>query len=159
MNPYIIINYKTYKQSTGKNALKLSLAFQKVAKKNKRVMIAVQATDLCCVASLIKLPVLAQHVDYFEPGRNTGFILPETIKADGAIGTLLNHAEHRIPYKTLKKTIEHCKRLKLKTIVCIPDTKNLSKIHCSKPLIILEFHQTFSPQVLRQSTFQNLSAS
>ena len=38
MKPYIIVNYKTYKQSTGKNGLKLSLAFQKVAKKNKRVI-------------------------------------------------------------------------------------------------------------------------
>lgn len=136
MNPYIIINYKTYEQSTGKNAQKLSLAYQKVAKGNKRVMLAVQPTDLCCVASLVKLPVLSQHVDYMEPGRNTGFILPETIKADGAVGTLLNHAEHRITYQVLKKTIEHCKRLKLKTVVCIPDTKNLSKIIKLKPTFI-----------------------
>ncbi len=117
--PVIIVNFKTYRQATGDNAFRLAKACEKVAKKSGvNIVAAVQAADIHRVASSAKIPVFAQHVDNTSYGKNTGFILPESVKEAGAVGTLLNHAEHKIDYKVLADTINSCRRLGLTTVVC-----------------------------------------
>ncbi|MBU2612603.1 MAG: triose-phosphate isomerase, partial [Nanoarchaeota archaeon] len=80
-----------------------------------------------------KLKVYAEHVDSFSPGRNTGFILPEEVRANGAKGTFLNHSEHKIGFEVLKKTILRCKKTGLKVAVFAPDLKEAKKIEKLKP--------------------------
>ena len=98
-------------------------------------MITVQATDISLVSNL-KIPVLAQHTDYFEQGRNTGKVLPEAIKQAGAIGTLINHSENPLSLKIIEKTIKRCKKLKLLTLVCAPSIAMTKKIMRMKPWAI-----------------------
>ena len=129
----LIINFKTYKKATGKNAVKLAKVVQSVS---KDIIIAVQAADIYRVSSKTKVKVIAQHVDDIEPGRHTGYILPEDVKRDGAIGTLLNHAEHRIPFSKLVRTIKRCKNLKLKTIVATDSLSQVKKLRKLKPYAI-----------------------
>ncbi|MFA5259372.1 MAG: triose-phosphate isomerase [Candidatus Pacearchaeota archaeon] len=134
MKPLIVINLKTYQQ--GKSALKLAKIINKV---DKNIIIGVQANDIYEIKKITKLKLYSQHVDYMMPGRNTGFILPESIKADGAIGTFLNHSEHRISFDIIKKTVTRCKKLNLKTIVFAKDIKEAKKIEKLKPdYIVLE---------------------
>jgi len=122
--PIIIVNFKTYRQATGKNAVKLAKICEKVAKQSKvNIVVAVQAADISKVASSVKIPVFAQHVDNISYGKNTGFTLPEAVKQAGAKGTLLNHAEHKLDYKILAATINSCKKLKLTTVVCAANNK------------------------------------
>ena len=128
MKPLIVINLKTYQQ--GKPVIDLAKVIQSV---DKNIIIGVQATDICEIKNKTRLKIYSQHVDPFEPGRNTGFILPESIKTDGAIGTFLNHSEHRIPFNTIKKTILRCKKLKLKTLVFAASLKEAKKIKTLKP--------------------------
>lgn len=132
MKPIILVNFKTYKEATGRNALKLAKICEKIAKRAKiKMILCAQTADICVVAKNSSLPVFGQHVDYFEQGRNTGFILPEDIKQDGATGTLLNHSEHRISFDAIKKTVERCKKIGLKPIVCaasIHEIKNILKL-------------------------------
>lgn len=138
MKPIMLINFKTYKQATGKSAPKLAKICRDISKKKKiRIMIAVQAADILLIASRVKIPVLAQHVDYFEQDRHTGFVLPEDIKQEGASGTLLNHSEHRIPFNIIGKTVERCKKIKLKTIVCAASVAEAGKITRLKPDFIM----------------------
>lgn len=138
MKPLILINFKTYKQATGKNAVRLAKICETISKKKKiRIMIAVQAADISPVARKASIPVLAQHVDYFEQDRHTGFVIPEDIKQEGAYGTLLNHSEHRIPLKKIKKTIERCRKNKLKTVVCAASVTEARKIARLKPEVIM----------------------
>ena len=131
--PIIIINFKTYKESTGKNAVKLAKICEKVAKKTKKsIAIAVSETDICEVTKKVKIPVLAQHVDGEEYGAHTGSILPESIKKLGAVGSLINHSERQIPFDKIEKAVQRCKKNKLITIVCAKDDKlseKLSKLH------------------------------
>lgn len=131
--PLTIINFKTYKQSSGKNAVKLAKLCEKVAKSlETNIMVAVQAADIEKVASKVKIPVLAQHIDAVEYGSNTGWILAENIKENNAFGTLINHSEHRLKFKEIKKRIEKAKKLKLFTVVCAKDAregKKLSKLN------------------------------
>jgi triosephosphate isomerase len=128
MKPIIIVNFKTYKQ--GLAAISLAKQIQKVS---KDIIIGVQATDIYEIAKATKLKVYSQHVDYFEPGRNTGFILPEAVKKDGAKGTFLNHSEHRLTFDVIKKTIRRCKEIHLKTAVFAKDLNEALKIKKLKP--------------------------
>ncbi len=126
MKPIIIINFKTYK--SGKDVLKLAKYIEKF---DRNTIVGVPATNIKEVSSKTKLKVYAEHVDAFSPGRNTGFILPEEIKKDGAVGTFLNHSEHKLNFKILKKSVLICKKVKLKTAVfasSLHEAKKISKL-------------------------------
>lgn len=127
MKSLMVINLKTYQ--FGKNALKLAKIIQKV---NKKIIICVQASDIYRISKETKLKIYAQHVNFETPGRNTGFILPEAVKANGAIGVCLNHSEHPLDFKQIKLTTERCKKLKLKVMLFakdVPEAKKLEKLN------------------------------
>jgi triosephosphate isomerase len=126
--PIIVINLKTYQQ--GKKAIEIA---KKIEKVDKNIILGVQASDVYEIAKKTKLKIYAQHVDSFEPGRNTGYILPEAVKKDGAVGTFLNHSEHKLNFEVLKKTIVRCKKIKLKTLVFANNLKEAEKIQSLKP--------------------------
>lgn len=128
MKPIVVINLKTYQQ--GEKAVKVAKEMEKV---DKNIILGVQASDLYEIAKKTKLKIYAQHVDYYEPGRNTGYILPEAVKKDGAVGTFLNHSEHKLSYDILKKTIERCRKVKLKILVFASNLKEAEKIQKLKP--------------------------
>ena len=124
----VVINFKTYKQ--GKKAIELA---KKIEKIDKKIILGVQAGDICEINKAVKNPIYAQHVDYKKKGRATGFILPESIKSDKAKGTFLNHSEHKLSFRILKKTMKRCKKLGLKTIVFAANLKEAKKIKKLKP--------------------------
>ena len=127
--PIIIVNFKTYKESTGDNAIKLAEVCNKIAKETKTsIAIAVQSTDIYKISKIVSIPVLSQHIDAIDFGKNTGFLLPESIKQAGAEATLLNHSEHRLDFELLKIFIERAKQAGLKTIVCAKDVEDAKKI-------------------------------
>lgn len=126
-NPILVINFKTYEEGTGDRGLKMAKIIEKVATQTgANIAIAVQIAEIQRIASEISIPVYSQHMDGVTFGANTGWILPETIKAAGAVGTILNHAEHRMEPEKLREAVERAKELKLKTIVCA-NTPELSK--------------------------------
>lgn len=128
MKPIVVVNFKTYKQ--GANVLKLAKDIEKV---DKRIILGVQATDIYEVSKKVKNPIYSQHVDWQKPGRYTGFVLPEAVKIRGAKGVFLNHSEHRLPFSVLKKTMDRCNILKLKTLVFVEDLVQSQKIKKLNP--------------------------
>lgn len=134
MKPLIVINFKTYKQ--GKKSVELAKIIEKI---DKNIIVGVQASDIYEIAKQTKLKVYSQHVDYFKSGRNTGFIIPEAVKKDKAVGSFLNHSEHKLSFKILKKTVLRCRKVGLKTMVFAKDLKEALKIKKLKPdYIIIE---------------------
>jgi triosephosphate isomerase len=128
MKSITIINFKTYKQ--GKDVLKLAQTAEKVSKK---IIVGVQTPYIREVSSKTKLEVYAEHVDYFEIGRNTGFILPEDVKASGAVGTFLNHSEHKLKFGVIEKTVERCRAVGLKVAIFASSLKEAKKIEKLNP--------------------------
>jgi len=124
----VIINFKTYKQ--GKDVVKLAKAIEKV---DKKIIIGVQASDVYEVVRGVGLRVFVQHVDGVEPGRNTGYIIPEAVKADGAKGVFLNHSEHPLKIDVLRATIKRCREVGLKTVVFFEGLVEGRKIEKLKP--------------------------
>ncbi len=135
--PVLIINFKTYKESTGKNALKLALLAEKASKKTgKQVMIAVQPTDLRMVAGKVSIPVLAQHADPEPQGAHTGSVSPEALKDAGAKGTLLNHSEKKLSDNVLSEAIRRCKELGLVTVCCATNNTKAAKVASYHPHMV-----------------------
>ena len=138
--PIIIVNFKTYKESTGDNAIKLAEICNKIAEETKTsIAVAVQSTDIYRISRIVSIPVLSQHIDAIGFGKNTGFLLPESVKQAGAEATLLNHSEHRLDFDLLKKSIEGAKQAELKTVVCARDVEDAKKIaHLNPDFIAVE---------------------
>ena len=66
----------------------------------------------------ISIPVFAEHIDPIKPGSHTGWILPEAVKSVGAVGSLINHSEHRLNLADIDFCISRAKELDLDQIVC-----------------------------------------
>lgn len=117
--PIIVVNFKLYEQAVGDNALKLAKIHELVAEETgANIAIAVNPLDLAMVASAVKIPVFAQHMDPIKYGGHTGHVLPDLVKECGAYGTLLNHAECPLEHETLAKSIAGAREAGLFTIVC-----------------------------------------
>jgi triosephosphate isomerase len=121
--PLVVVNLKTYQQ--GKDVLKIC---KKIEKVDKGIVVGVQVGDIFEVVEGTKLKVYAQHVDAVLPGRNTGFVAVEGVKADGAKGVFLNHSEHPLKFRVLKKTVLRCKKIGLKTLVFAGSLKSAKKV-------------------------------
>lgn len=125
--PFILINFKTYLEGTGRRAIELSQIAEKISlDTGKCIAIAPQFTDINTIFNKCKIPIFAQHIDPIEAGANTGRILPESIKEAGAIGTLINHSENRLKLSDIELAIIRAKSLDLVTVVCA-STASISK--------------------------------
>ena len=119
MKPIIIINLKTYKQGTGKNALQLTKMIEKVAKEyDAEIIVAAQDTDIRMLATETIVPIYAQAIEPVKQGSTTGHVLPEAVKEAGAVGTLMNHSEHRERIDIIEESIKRAHEAGLHICVC-----------------------------------------
>jgi len=127
--PVLFINFKTYSESTGKNAIVLAKKAQKIAdEESVSIVLVVQAVDIEAVSKTVKLPVFAQHIDPVSFGSNTGHILPKAVKEAGAVGTVLNHAENKRDNAFIEKAIGKAKEVGLIVMVCAEDIERAKQI-------------------------------
>ncbi len=101
-----------------------------------KASIAVPFLDIKEIINITTLPVYAQHVDYRQQGKGTGYIIPEELEQTGAVGSLLNHSEHKISFQQIKKTGERCNELGLKLIICTSTLKETQSLIKFKPYAI-----------------------
>jgi triosephosphate isomerase (TIM) len=135
--PTIVLNVKTYTEATGGNALELARLMEKIAKETGVSMaIAVQASDITRCANAVSIPVYAQHIDPIKPGSSTGWTLPEAVKAAGAVGTLINHSEHRLLLADIDTCITRAKELGLDSLVCTNNVATSKAVATFSPSMI-----------------------
>jgi len=117
--PIILVNFKTYAEGTGKNALKLAKVCEKVSLETKVcVGVAPQFVDIMPVADAVTVPVFTQHIDPVSAGSFTGHVLPEAVKEGGAVGTLINHSERRLKLADIDAIITRAREAHLISVVC-----------------------------------------
>jgi triosephosphate isomerase len=117
--PAIVLNVKTYAEATGKKVLEIAELMDNISKETGVSMaISVQLTDLTICSERVSIPVFSEHIDPIKPGSHTGWTLPEAVKAAGAVGTLINHSEHRLILSDIDICIKRSKDLNLDNIVC-----------------------------------------
>ena len=120
--PVIIINCKTYRSCIGEKAVEFAKICEKVAQDTgASIAVAVSAPDIFKVSQAVSIPVLAQHIDDSDFGSNTGNIMAEVVKENGAVGTLINHSEKRIPKEAIEGAVKRAKENNLSVVVCAKD--------------------------------------
>ena len=114
----IVINFKTYSAATGTGARKLAEICHRVENETgKKIVVSPTIEDLLRLDH-VNVEVFSQHIDPVEPGSHTGHTLAENVKEAGAVGTLLNHSERRIPTDQINESVEKAHEKGLTTIVC-----------------------------------------
>lgn len=117
--PLIVLNFKTYAESMGENAVRMAKYCEEVSEESGIEIIAVpQTPDIFRVAESVNVPVYAQHIDSVGAGGYTGHIIADCVKSSGAQGCLINHSEHRMLLADVDMAIQSAKNAGLKTIVC-----------------------------------------
>ncbi len=134
----LFINFKTYEEGTGKNALELIKILEEVAEVSQiKIIPVVQSTDIKEAANTSKLEIWAQNVDPATFGAHTGSILPESVLEDGAVGTFLNHSERKFQdSESLQQTIQRCGEVGLKTLVFASNLEELGIISSFNPTFV-----------------------
>lgn len=134
----IFVNFKTYRQGSGTNSINLVSILEEVAHGAQiKIIPVVQASDVKEIVQASKLEIWVQHTDAVEFGAHTGFILPEAVLEDGAMGTFLNHSEHKFEnFDVLKKAYERARDVGLKTLIFAANIDELKLILRLKPTYV-----------------------
>ncbi|MAT86164.1 MAG: triose-phosphate isomerase [Euryarchaeota archaeon] len=95
--PLIVVNFKTYSTAMGIQAENLASMMASVST-SARMVGVVSAFDLATInQSFPNLEIWSQHLDPVGMGSFTGWLQPDNAIERGARGTIINHAEHKVP--------------------------------------------------------------
>ena len=135
--PFFEIGPKAYLY--GKDVLALALAADEASRKyDVQIIFTPQYVDIALVASQTKyLLIFAQHMDSIPVGRGIGTVLPEAVKAAGAVGVLLNHAEKLLSLDEIKRTIQRADEVGLASLVCAGNLAEVQAVAKLNPNIVL----------------------
>ena len=130
----IFLSLKTYPESSGDKVIELCQKVKRVIQKTDvHIMVSAQPFDIRRIKKEVGIEVWAQHLDPIDPGRHFGWLSPHSAKQAGATGTMINHAEKNITFKTIQATVEKCKNHGLKTLVGTDSIKLAKKAIPLKP--------------------------
>lgn len=123
----------------GERMLQLAKAAERASVKyDVRIILTPQPSDIYLLAKETShLLIFAQHMDPIPVGRGLGSILPEAVKASGAVGVMLNHAEKPMTAADLYKAIRRADEVGLATIVCADSIREAEAIAHFTPNIIV----------------------
>ena len=134
MKQPLIINFKNYEEVSADRAIQLAEAAREIAQKLKiEIVVAPPPPVLALIANKVQIPVICQHVDNEKMGPSTGFIVPEIAKSYGAVGSLINHSEHRIERRSIASLVERMRKLGMASIVCAQEPHEVSEISTLQP--------------------------
>lgn len=137
MEPVIVLNLKTYKESAGRAGENLCKIAQEVAEQTKtRIIVCPQTPELAVYARTLSIPVFAQHADAIEPGQWTGGVTWHTLKENGVRGSLINHSEHRLKLFEIAKNIEIARAMDMESLVCTTNSIESAAVTQLKPSYI-----------------------
>lgn len=135
--PFFEIGPKSYLY--GEDVLALAKAADAASKKyDVDIIFTTPYVDISAVAKATeRLFVFAPHMDCLPIGRGLADILPESVKAAGAVGVMLNHCEKPLSFSLLRQTIKRADEIGLMTIVCADTIEEAKGIAQLNPNIIV----------------------
>jgi len=130
--PFFEVGVKNY--IFGDTVLELALASDNAARKyDVDVIFTAPYVDIRRISeNTSRLFVIAPHMDTLRPGRGLADVLPESLKAAGAKGVMMNHCERPMSLATLRRTIARANELGLFTLACadtLSEVKALAHLH------------------------------
>ena len=130
--PYFEIGTKNYVY--GDTLLEYAIAADKAAEKyDIDVLFICPAVEIRRVCENTKnLIVLAPYMDTLRPGRGMADVLPEGLKAAGAVGVVINHCEKPMSLPQMKATIDRARELDMLVFACadtLAEAKAIAQLH------------------------------
>lgn len=117
-SPFILINFKSYREGAGNNAGRIAEAAEIVMQESGvTIGIAPQFVELHPFCKHYEIPVFAQHIDAVE-GAFTGHVPAFSVRAAGCAGTLINHSERRLTIADVEACVAAAKFNHLDSVVC-----------------------------------------
>ncbi len=102
------------------------------------VILDVPDTEIFNIARNTKrIHVYSQHMDSLQIGKGMGRTLPEALKAAGAVGVMLNHAEHKLTLDEIRAAIARADEVGLATMVCADSVDEVREIAKLGPNILV----------------------
>ena len=102
------------------------------------VILDVPDTEIYNLAKNVKrVHIYSQHMDSIPVGKGMGRTLPEALKAAGAVGVMLNHAEHKLTMEELAEAIKRADEVGLATMVCADSVEEVKAIAKLAPNILV----------------------
>ena len=125
----------------GETLLNMAKGLEKLAiKYNVDVVLDIPDTEIYNIAHNVdtkRVHVYSQHMDSIPIGRGMGRTLPEALKAAGAVGVMLNHAEHKLSIEEIEKAIKRADEVGLATMVCADSIEEVKAIAKLAPNILV----------------------
>ncbi len=119
--------------------LNIAKGLDKLAEKyDVDVILDVPDTEIYNLAKNVKrVHIYSQHMDSLPVGKGMGRTLPEALKAAGAVGVMLNHAEHKLTMEELAEAIKRADEVGLATMVCADSVDEVKAIAKLAPNILV----------------------
>jgi len=116
---FLIVNYKAYPQAFTTNGQLIAEAAHRLQPRlsKTRIILAVPAPLLHRLARVYD-DLYLQHLDPVDPGARTGYIPARAIEWLPARGTLVNHSEHKLPYRDVAKVVDEVRGAGKEVVVC-----------------------------------------
>lgn len=135
--PIVILNYKTYLESSGLNALNLAHDLESAAEESGITMVAApQAADIYRISQEASLPIFAQHIDPISPGGHTGSNLIDTLIEVGVSGSLINHSEQRMKLADIAEVVKLCEDNNIESCVCTNNIETSKAVAALNPVAV-----------------------
>ena len=135
--PIVILNYKTYLESSGMKALELAHDLESAASESGITMVAApQAADIYRINQEASIPIFAQHIDPIAPGGHTGSNLINTLVEAGACGSLINHSEQRMKLADIDEVIKQCRSNDIESCVCTNNIETSKAVAALDPTAV-----------------------
>ncbi|MGC9137663.1 MAG: triose-phosphate isomerase [Thermoplasmata archaeon] len=117
--PVLVINFKSYRESTGRKAVEISKLAEKISRETGiEIAVAPTSVDIVKVREQVSIPVFAQHADPITPGPYTGRINVENLKDWNIDGMIINHSEYQLRISEIDFLVKAGRANGLETIVC-----------------------------------------
>ncbi|MBQ7669352.1 MAG: triose-phosphate isomerase [Clostridia bacterium] len=123
----------------GERLVEIAKGFDRLSEKyGIDVILDIPDTEIRNVAKAVKrVHVYSQHMDSIPVGRGMGRTLPEALKDAGAVGCMLNHAEHKLTLDELAAAIKRADEVGLATIVCADSIEEVKAVAKLAPNILV----------------------
>ena len=121
--PLIVVNFKTYASASGEAAQLLLEAMEAQSEGPATFVAVASAFDLAPLSQAsTHVEVWSQHLDPVGLGGFTGWLEPTTALARGAVGSIINHAEHKVSLEHVEQLLSmlpYLKRISCVSKICV----------------------------------------
>ena len=115
----LILNFKNYPEVLGDGSVRLAQSARRIKERTGINLIVAPPTPMLgLVVSIVPVPVFSQSASTEKGDKTTGSVLPESVLAAGARGSILNHSESRVPPTLIGALVKRMQVIGLDVCLC-----------------------------------------